>query len=88
MPRLGKNGGMPNLPPNLVPPDHAVAVSKQLKLTTRTAQEEHGGSGGVQTEVLGIGWRSDHERLYYLVFDRTNHEVFWVDPEYVESLTG
>ena len=79
---------MPNLPPNLVPPDHAVGVSQALKLTTRTTEQEGGRDQRVETEVLAIGWRSDHERMYYMVFDRRNHDVFWVDPDYVDSLTG
>jgi hypothetical protein len=79
---------MPNLPPNLVPPDHAVSVSGDLRLITRTTEHEAETQEGAETQVLAIGWRSDHERLYYLVFDRLHHEVFWVDPEYVDSLTG
>ena len=79
---------MPNLPPNLVPPDHAVGVSQALKLTTRTTEEEGGTHDGVETRVLAIGWRSDHERMYYLVFDQLHHDVFWVDPDHVESLTS
>lgn len=63
-------------------------MSKVLKLTTRATEGEAGRDEGIETEVLAIGWRSDHERMYYLVFDGLQHEVFWVDPEYVESLTG
>jgi hypothetical protein len=79
---------VPNLPPHLAPPDHAVAISKDLKLTTRTTEDESGMREGVGAQVLAIGWRSDHERLYYLVFDPVQGDVFWVDPEYVDSLTG
>ena len=60
---------------------------KDLKLTTRTTEDESGMREGVGARVLAIGWRSDHERLYYLVFDPGQGEVFWVDPEYVDSLT-
>ena len=79
---------MPNLPPNLVPPDHAVGISRDLKLTTRSSEYEEASPAGIEAQVLAIGWRTDHERLYYLVFDRQNQEVFWVDPDYVDSLSG
>ncbi len=79
---------MPNLPPNLGPPDTAVSVSKSLRLTIRSAEDEAVELAGVELEVLAIGWRADHERLYYLVFHGLQNEVFWVDPDYVESLRG
>lgn len=79
---------MPNLPPNLGPPDTAVSVAKPLRLKIRPLEGEGGELEGVEMEVLAIGWRSEHERLYYLVFDELHHEVFWVDPDYVDSLRG
>jgi hypothetical protein len=79
---------VPNLPPNLGPPDTAVTVSKPLRLTIRATEDESDEFEGVQMEVLAIGWRSDHERLYYLVFDGSHNEVFWVDPDYIATLTG